>query len=211
MKQLIIIGARGYGRVTYCLAKRCIEAGLKLEIKGFLDDNASALDGYKDYAPVLGSVEKYIPEKDDVFICALGNPKYKEKYVKIVKEKGGQFMTLIDPSAVVEKNTEIGIGCIVMHDVHVGQDVHIGDYVTLDGRSLVSHDDRIGDYCHIGATAFLAGNVQVGRGVTVHPGSYIIPKRKIGEEAIIGVGSIVVSNVKPYTTVFGNPAKIIEC
>ena len=211
MKHLIIIGARGFGRVTYCLAQRCIMAGADLDIKGFLDDNSSALDGYKDYAPILDSVEKYIPEKDDVFICALGNPKFKEKYVKIIKEKKGEFISLVDPSAVIEKNSALGRGCILMHDVHVGQEVHIRNFVTLDGRSLVSHDDRIGDYCHIGATAFLAGNVQVERGVTVHPGSYIIPKRKIGEEAIIGVGSIVVSNVKPYTTVFGNPAKIIEC
>lgn len=210
MKHLIIIGARGFGRVTYCLAQRCIMAGADLDIKGFLDDNSSALDGYKDYAPILDSVEKYIPEKDDVFICALGSPKYKEKYAKMMLDKGGDFISLIDPSAVIEKNAEIGVGCIVMRDVRIGQDVRVGNFVTLDGRSLISHDDKIGDYSHIGATSFIAGNVLVEHGVTVHPGSYIIPHRTIGEYAIIGVCSVVISNVKSHTTVFGNPAKKID-
>lgn len=34
--------------------------------------------------------------------------------------------------------------------------------------------------------------------------------RKIGNDAIIGAGSIVAVNVPPYTIVAGNPAKIIN-
>lgn len=196
--------------MTYCLAQRCIDAGMDLAIKGFLDDKTSALDGYKDYAPIISSVEAYVPEENDVFICALGSPEYKKKYAQIILEKKGDFISLIDPTAVLEKNAEIGMGCIVMRDVRIGQDVQVGDFVTFDGRVIVSHDDVIGDYCHIGATSFIAGAVKVAQGVTVHPGSYIIPHKKIGERAIIGVCSVVVSNVKAFTTVFGNPAKKIE-
>jgi serine acetyltransferase len=44
----------------------------------------------------------------------------------------------------------------------------------------------------------------IGSGVT------IIPKRKIANDATLGAGSVVITNVKAGTTVFGNPAKKIK-
>ena len=38
----------------------------------------------------------------------------------------------------------------------------------------------------------------------------ILPRIKIGNDAIIGAGSVVVRNVEENTTVFGNPAKKIS-
>jgi acetyltransferase-like isoleucine patch superfamily enzyme len=44
----------------------------------------------------------------------------------------------------------------------------------------------------------------------MHPGCVMVPHRKIGNNAVIGTGSVVLSNVKANTTVFGNPAKKID-
>jgi hypothetical protein len=44
MKQLIIIGARGFGREVYSLAKRSIGYNEDFVMKGFLDDKLDALD-----------------------------------------------------------------------------------------------------------------------------------------------------------------------
>ena len=70
MKQLLIIGARGFGREVYNLFLACKAAGLEMCCKGFLDDKKDALDGYKNYPPIISSVEDYIIQEDDVFICA---------------------------------------------------------------------------------------------------------------------------------------------
>jgi len=43
----------------------------------------------------------------------------------------------------------------------------------------------------------------VGAGVTINPGI------RIGERAIVGAGSCVAKDVKPYAIVLGNPAKEI--
>ena len=64
MKQLLIIGARGFGREIYGLAQACIEAGADMRVKGFLDDKIDALDGYKNYPPIISSVEAYEPEEE---------------------------------------------------------------------------------------------------------------------------------------------------
>ena len=73
MNQLLIIGARGFGREVLGLARACIESGADFEIKGFLDDKHDALNGYNGYPPILSSVEDYVIQEDDVFICASGS------------------------------------------------------------------------------------------------------------------------------------------
>ena len=82
MKHLLIVGARGWGREVYDIARACIQAGEQLEVKGFLDDKADALESYNNYPPILGPVESYKVQKDDVFVCALGDVNYKKVYIK---------------------------------------------------------------------------------------------------------------------------------
>lgn len=210
MKHLLIIGARGWGREVYDIAKACMDAGADFIVKGFLDDKADALNGYKDYPPIIGPVETYEIKKDDVFICALGDVKYKKQYADIIQAKGGEFISLVHPTAVIGTNAQIGIGCVVGAFANLSNDTFIGDFVTMSIRSGMGHDSTIGDYTHVGGNCCISGFVTIGESVTMHPGCVMVPHRKIGDNAIIGTGSVVLSNVKANITVFGNPAKKIE-
>ncbi len=209
MKELLIIGARGFGREIFNLAKNCKGYCTEYEIKGFLDDKSDALDNFEGYPPIISSVEDYTPENDDVFTCALGNPSYKRKYVEIIKNKGGVFLNIISPLAHIGSNATIGEGLIMQDFSLIGQDVNIGDFVTFGGSGSVGHDCIIDDYSHIGAAATVGGGCHVGEEVLIYPGAHIVPKRKIMRGATIGIGSIVLKNIKENTTVFGNPAKEI--
>jgi hypothetical protein len=84
MKNLIIIGARGFGREIYNIATQCKEFNSEWLIKGFLDDNKNVLDDFKNYPPILSSFEDYEVQEDDLFICALGEVKFKEKYINFI-------------------------------------------------------------------------------------------------------------------------------
>lgn len=46
MKKLIIIGAGGMGRTLYDMAQESIGYKTEFVIKGFIDDNVNALDGF---------------------------------------------------------------------------------------------------------------------------------------------------------------------
>ena len=63
MKNLVIIGARGWGREVYDIAMACISSGANFSVKGFLDDKTDALKGYLNYPPILDSVEAYISQE----------------------------------------------------------------------------------------------------------------------------------------------------
>lgn len=67
MKNLVIIGAGGMGRTMYNIALECLGFKTEFQIKGFLDDDLSALDGFDGYPPVLGKVSDYEIDADDVF------------------------------------------------------------------------------------------------------------------------------------------------
>lgn len=209
MKHLIIIGARGFGREVYNLYLACKQAGEDINCSGFLDDNASALDGYENYPPIISSVEDYQVHKDDVFVCALGDVHYKQKYVEIIKAKGGRFISLIHPSTEIETNAKIGEGCIIRSQSTISCDVTIGNFVTIMGFCVIGHDAKIGDYSHIGAHCFMGGFSQMEEFVVMHPGSRLLPKKKIQKNSVIGAGSVVLTNVKENITMLGIPAKKI--
>lgn len=210
VKKLVIIGARGFGREVYCLACNCIDAGLDIEIKGFLDDKSNALDHYPNYPPILSSVEDYQISQNDVFICALGDIHYKKHYSEIILNKGGNFISLIHPSVSVSNNTKVGNGCILLQHLMISCDVIIEDFVTIQSFSAVGHDVIISKWSHLGLYTFLGGHSLVEQGVKIHPGAKIIPGKTIKQWSTVGVGSIVIKNVPENTTVFGNPAKILK-
>jgi acetyltransferase-like isoleucine patch superfamily enzyme len=54
------------------------------------------------------------------------------------------------------------------------------------------------------------GKVVIENGCDIGAGVIILPGVKIGEGSIIGAGSVVTTNVEPYTVVAGVPAKILR-
>jgi sugar O-acyltransferase (sialic acid O-acetyltransferase NeuD family) len=191
MKRLVIICARGFGREIYNLALDAKGYKEDFDIKGFLDDNNTSLDDYCGYPPVLTSVENYSISPDDVFICAIGNGHIKQKYVDIIKQKGGSFISLIHNSSIVGKNTAIGEGCIITQNVNISCDVKIGDFVTLQPFTNISHDCIIGNYCHLNSFVVMGGGSSIGNFVTVHASSVLLFGAKVEDNIEIEAGSSI--------------------
>lgn len=210
MRELLIIGAKGFGREVYTFAKQSIGYGEVFTIKGFLDSDINALDGFPNYPSIIGSVEEYQIQPNDVFICALGAVKWKKHYAEIIVSKGGEFINLIDQTAIIRQNVKLGNGCIIGDNCIVSNDVQIDDFVTIHSFSILGHDVKIGKYVNIGAYCFFGGFSIVEEQVAVHVRTTILDRLVVSKKATIGAGSIVIRNVKENTTVFGNPAKKIE-
>ena len=86
-------------------------------------------------------------------------------------------------------------------------DTVIEDYVKINDHVHVAHNCRIGEGTIIGGGAYLSGSIRVGRCCWIAPNCSIRQKLTIGEEAIVGIGAVVVSDVEPRSTVYGNPAR----
>lgn len=210
MKNLVIIGARGFGREVYDLAMDIIETGkADFTIKGFLDDKSDALDGLGEYPPILDSVEHYEIQPDDVFICGLGEPKWRKIYTEKILEKGGRFISLVSPLAIIRRNAHVGEGCIITHYSNISVDTHIGNHCAILG-SGIGHDAKIGEYSVLSGRCSVNGFVEIGSEAYLACGVSVAPHKKIGDGAYCGMGSVVITNVKSGVKVFGNPAKKMD-
>lgn len=212
MKHLIIIGARGFGREIYrtFVNTRPYLSG-EMDVKGFLDDKADAFECVEgNWPPILESVESYIPQENDVFFCALGDAHWRKHYSQIISTKGGQFISIIHPTALVSLVAQIGEGCSVGPYTTISPNVRIGNQVMIQAYVDIGHDTVISDYSSIESYVFLGGYSFVGELSTMHTKSSIIPHKRIGNNSTVGFGSVVMRNVQDNTHVFGNPAVKIE-
>jgi sugar O-acyltransferase (sialic acid O-acetyltransferase NeuD family) len=211
MKNLLIIGARAFGREIYNMALQTKEYNTEWIVKGFLDDDKSAISEFaSDYPPVIDSVKNYNIQPNDVFICALGDPKRKKQYIQEILLKGGKFINIIHPSAVINPiNVNLGTGVIICPFTYISNDTTIGNFVTIQTHVALGHDVVIGDYCQINALSFLGGYAKIGSETIMNPSANILPKKSIGSNSSIGINSSVLTNVGDNSSVYGNPAKRI--
>lgn len=207
MKNLIIIGAGGYGREAFTLAKNSIGYGQEFLVKGFLDSNLKALGDMHNYPPVLDTIENYQILNNDIFICAIGDVELRKKTVNEVLQKGGVFTNLIHNSVYLGDNVNLGVGIFIAYDVVISNDTTIEDYVLINSRALIGHDCHIGQFSSIGVYSFVGGGVSIGSGCSIHSKSSVKNNLHISDGVNVGMGSVVIKNVTENSTVFGNPAK----
>lgn len=212
MKHLIIIGARGWGREIFAAVRNTREYLEKeIDIKGFLDDKADAFVGLKgDFPSILGPVESYQIQPDDVFFCAVGDPKWRNFYSEIIDSKGGEFISIINPTARINPTAVIGRGTYIGAYSLMSDNVKIGRHCVIQCFNDIGHDVLIGDFVSIGAYVFLGGGARVGDFSIMHTKSSVIPNKTIGKNCMVGINSVVMRNVKDGLNVFGCPALTIK-
>ena len=207
MTNLIIIGAGGFGREMFGAAREAVGFGERFRIKGFLDGNPAALDGFSGYPAIIGAPETYVPAPDDVFITALGSIASRRRCAGMIEARGGEFVPVIHRSASLGPNVTVGEGSFVAHNVVLTADVKVGRHACIFHGSVIGHDTVIGDYSHVYSLASIGGGVRIGEGASIFPGAKVVPRVAIGEGSTVGIGSTVIRDVAPGITVFGSPAE----
>ncbi len=208
MPQLVIIGASGFAREMFDLANTCYGHDPDFRIKGFLSDGPSNIEEM-GYPPVLAKVAEYDIQPDDVFFCAIGKVSDRKKTVEIIQAKGGRFINLIHPTAIISPSVSLGTGVGIKAFCVLAADVTVEDFSFLQSSVIMGHDVRIGRFCQINSFAFFAGYARVHDLCTINAGAKLIQDTVVEEGAVVGAGSIVLKRVKSGTTVFGIPAKRI--
>jgi sugar O-acyltransferase (sialic acid O-acetyltransferase NeuD family) len=206
VSSLIIISAGSFGREVHVWASQAIAVGAPWRIKGFLDSRSHILDGFDYGTPILGAAEQYQPEKDDVFLCAIGDPERKRYYTTLLEERGAEFTSLIHPTALVGHNVRIGAGAIICPLTQLSCDIELGRHIAFGTLSSGAHDVRIGSYSQISGGCQINGHASVGEGVFLGASVTVLPRARVEDWSYAGAGSVILKRVKTRTKVFGNPA-----
>lgn len=111
-------------------------------------------------------------------------------------------------SIIIGNNVMIGANSTI--DRATIDSTVIEDNVKIDNLVQIAHN------CHIGKNSLIIGGAMIGGGVMIGESSWISPnvtilqQVKIGNHCKVGIGAVVLRNVKDGMTVFGNPAKKIQ-
>ena len=87
--------------------------------------------------------------------------------------------------------------------VHIGRHSLVGEFARVLAGS---HDSNSSNYIGIAKPIIIEDNCWIASCAILASGG---KKLTIGEGAIVGAGSVVMRNVKPWTVVVGNPARFL--
>ena len=105
----------------------------------------------------------------------------------------------------VGQNVEIGaLNSIVRGTL---ADTLIEDFVKTDNLVHIAHNCHIKSGALITACAELSGGVTVGRNAWIGPNCSVIQKVSVGDAALVGIGSNVITDVEPSSVTAGNPSR----
>ena len=162
MKNLLILGAGGHGRVAAEIAE---SLGYTIS---FLDDKPG--DG------VIGSIselEKFSPGFDTFFI-GIGNNAVRHKLQARLAELGLAVATLISPRAYVSPSVKVGCGTVIEPGSIVNANVTIGCGCIVSVGSIIDHDSVLEDFSHVNTGAIcmsgahVAGEQKIEAGEVLH-------------------------------------------
>ena len=128
---------------------------------------------------------------------------------------------------------EVGEGCFIEPPLHAnwgGHHVHLGKNVYANFNLTLVDDTHIyiGDYTMIGPNVVIAtaghpilpelrelgyqynAPVHIGRNCWLGAGVIILPGVTVGDNAVIGAGSIVTKDIPPNVLAAGNPCRVLR-
>jgi dTDP-4-amino-4,6-dideoxygalactose transaminase/acetyltransferase-like isoleucine patch superfamily enzyme len=122
--------------------------------------------------------------------------------------------TKIGAFVEIQKNARVGNRCKISSHSFICEGVNIEDHVFI-GHSVTFTNDRYPRAANADGSLQTEADwtVQptvVKQGVSIGSGSTILPGLTIGENAMVGAGSVVTHDVPPDTIVAGNPARVIR-
>ena len=122
--------------------------------------------------------------------------------------------TKIGTFVEIQKNAVIGKNCKVSSHTFICEGVTIEDYVFIGHNVTFTNDVYPRASNENGELQteddWACEPTVVKQGASIGSGATLLPKVTVGENAIIGAGSVVTKDVPPNTIVAGNPARVLR-
>ena len=206
-KPLVIVGSGNGGRITLDIAR-----ALGFAIRGFVSPDL-AKGQLVNGVPVLGN-DDLLEENDFIaqnsFAISIGIQSTRRTLAVRLLERGGDLPTLIHPSCVISEHVSIGEGTILVPGVIVNCDAAIGRFCIINAAATIEHDCVLRDGTLISPGVHFGGSTTCDEGAFIGIGACTIAGIRIGKNAIVGAGAVVIKDVPEGDVVVGNPARTIK-
>jgi carbamoyl-phosphate synthase large subunit len=140
-------------------------------------------------------------------VGSVGPPRLRRDIYRRFRSEGYAFDTLIHPGSIVSQSARIEMGAQIMAGAIVQTGAWIGENVIVNTRGSVDHECVIAAHVHVGPGVTLSGEVRVGETTHLGTASTVIQGIRIGREAMVAAGAVVVRDVEDDGRVAGVPAR----
>lgn len=107
---------------------------------------------------------------------------------------------------IIGDRTRIGLGCVVIGPVTVGNDVMFAQNIVVSGLNHGYQDLSLPPSMQPVETK----PIHIGDEVWIGANSVITAGVNIGKHSVVAAGSVVTKSVPPYSVVAGNPARVLK-
>jgi len=139
-------------------------------------------------------------------VVGIGNPALRQKVVGELPSDT-VFDTLIHPAVVMSQWVEVGAGSIICAGCVLTCQISIGQHCHINLNTTVGHDCTFGDFCTVAPGTNISGNCEFGNRVNVGTQASFRQHVRVCDDAVIGMGTVVVKDIVEVGTYMGVPAK----
>lgn len=207
-KDIHLVGASTYGIAIHELATTC-----GFNPVCYYDDDENKINTKALGTTVIG---KFSDLKDSDFegrnfAVGIGHNKIRYEFMNKILKNGGIIPNLIHPKAIISPSAIIGKGVYIHAGAYIWTEVKIDDFTIISPNVVISHHSIIGKACLISFLSGIGAMINIEDRVLVGSGSTIITGvTTIGENSLIGAGSVVLKNIESNSVYAGVPAKKIR-
>lgn len=127
------------------------------------------------------------------------------------KNDGNEVFTVRHAGRVtIKKGCEIKYNTCIDKALYPWDSTEIGEYGVLDNLVHIGHGVKLGKRNLVAAGSTMAGRTATGNDVWIGLGATVSNGLKIGSHSKIDIGSVVIKDVRAYTEVYGNPARVVK-
>lgn len=208
--KVIIAGAGTYGAVYH---KYITEQGVH-EVMGFADDDPAKIGEKICGLKVICETKNYEKLRNigvEGVFCPIGDNKIRHKILSGFSDNGFATPGFIHDSVIVPEDIIIGSAVYILPGSIIMPFAHIHDYVMISMGVKIAHHTVLRKASFISTGANIGANIDFGEYAFAGIGSTVTTGvKKIGNNAIIGAGAVIIRDVPENAVVVGNPGRILE-
>ncbi len=175
-----------------------------------LDDDTARAGTHVGSVIVEGGLELVRDLPDHELLVCAGRGTARRAIVARLATLGvgpDRYATVVHPSVAVPDSCTVGSGSILLAQVALTADVHVGRHVVAMPHVTLTHDDVVEDFATLGAGVALGGGVRVGSGTYLGMNSSVRERLVVGNDATLGMGAALITDLPAGQTWTGVPAR----
>ena len=197
-KNIVILGAGNTADELIPILDN-LQKNKKFKINAIIDDDKKFYNKSVKGIPIEIGLENAIKKKNSLFVFGIGSYNNKNNRKKILDKTSldlDKFPNIIDSTAKIESNVELGYGNIIYPYSIICSGTKLKNFCLITHLNILAHDVSVGSFSILGSRTSILNNACIGKEVFIGANVLISENISVGDYSTIIMSSVVFNNVK---------------